>query len=364
MTALSPVDAVLSVGQRIGRYFAHVSMIPALLLVIWTYMLISSGSLSGRPTLRNVEEALSHWSVGKAAGIVLVSLAVAIILHPLQFVTTQLLEGYWGTSPLGLAAMKVRILHHRRRQRDLVSRAGASQRAWHDCGTEMLKNDGEWQDDPEADEEAIEARLQSEVGDPLMLNLIADQELSGQADRNYPDDPNRIMPTRLGNALRRFEDGAGESYGLKAVVIAPHLHLVAPPGHLEYLIDSRQEMDSAIRLCTVGLIASALTVGCMLAHGLWLLWTLVPYSIGYLAYKGAVSAAQSYGVVIKSVIDLDRFILYKELGLYAPRDNAEERETNAALTALLTGKSAPVTYRRDNAVSGPSVHVARPGRRR
>src|ERR1022692_1237906 len=110
MAALAPVDAALSIGQRIGRYFAVVSMIPSLFLVLWTYILIASGSLSGAPKLHNVEVALSHWTLTKAAGVLLATLAVAVVLHPLQFGTTQLLEGYWGTTPLAIAAMKMRIV--------------------------------------------------------------------------------------------------------------------------------------------------------------------------------------------------------------------------------------------------------------
>src|SRR5580693_5241338 len=117
MANLTPTDAVLSVGQSIGRYFALVSMIPSLFLVLWTYALIASGSMSGTPTLHSVEVALSHWSVGKVAGVVLASLAIALVLHPLQFITTQLLEGYWGTSALARQAMKLRIIHHRKQQR-------------------------------------------------------------------------------------------------------------------------------------------------------------------------------------------------------------------------------------------------------
>ena len=82
-------------------------MLPSLLLVLWIYILIGTGSLSGTPRLSGVETALSHWSVGRVAGLVVASLAVALILHPLQLATTQLLEGYWGTSALAMVAMKL-----------------------------------------------------------------------------------------------------------------------------------------------------------------------------------------------------------------------------------------------------------------
>jgi hypothetical protein len=351
MAALTPVDAALSVGQRIGRYFAQVSLIPALLLVLWIYILIASGSLSGKPSMNHIEAVLSHWDVAKVAGLVLVSLAVAVVVHPLQFATTQLLEGYWGAAPLAVAAMKVRVVHHRKRQRELWEKATSNGETWRDICLEVLRKDPEWQEDPEMLEDRISAFMQSERGDRLMLHVIAEQEAGNRYEGNYPSDATRIMPTQLGNALRRFEDDAGRQYGLSAITISPHLHLIAPPRHLDYLIDARQDMDSTIRICTVGFIATVLTVGFLLTDGLWLLWAMLPYSISYLAYKGAVSSAQSYGSVIAGVIDLDRFLLYDRLGLYQPRDNKEERESNTALMTILAGDNAEnvtVRYRREN----------------
>ena len=126
MAALTPVDATLSIGARIGRYFAIVSMIPSLFLVLWVYLLVASGSLTGTPTWHKVEVAISDWSLGKVAWVVLATLAVAVVLHPLQFVTTQLLEGYWGTTSLAIAAMKIRIVHHRKRQRRIAGVCASS----------------------------------------------------------------------------------------------------------------------------------------------------------------------------------------------------------------------------------------------
>jgi hypothetical protein len=200
-------------------------------------------------------------------------------------------------------------------------------------------------------------------GDSLMLHYIAEQEALDQHANKYPSDATRILPTELGNVLRCFEDAAGKQYGLNVLAIAPHLHLIAPPRHLEYLIDTREDMDSAIRICTIGLVATALTAGFLLTNGLWLLCALVPYSVSYLAYKGAVSAAQGYGSVVASVIDLDRFLLYNELGLSRPRDSEEELESNSKLMQILSGEHVSVRYRRENTTSGPSARAERRGRK-
>ena len=351
MASLDPVGAVLSAGQRIGRYFALVSLIPALLLVMYGYLLLASGSLIGKPAFHNVDTALSHWSVGKVAGLVLASFAVALILHPLQFATTQLLEGYWGTTSLATAAMKVRIVHHRKRQRDLEIRADDYQEAWIKAAKKLVQGDAGWESEPGTLEEKARARMRSKRGDRLMLDFIAEQEALSQLALAYPKDPMRILPTQLGNALRCSEDSVGQQYGLSAITIAPHLHLVVPPRHLEYLIDTRQDMDSSIRICTVGLVATVLTVCCFFDNGIWLLWTFLPYFVSYLAYKGAVSAAQTYGVTVGSVIDLNRFLLYKELGVRAPRNIAEERQNNHKLMSILKGGKEYLSYRPEQAIS-------------
>jgi hypothetical protein len=298
-----------------------------------------------------VDVALSHWSVGKVAGLVLASFAVAVILHPLQFATTQLLEGYWGTTPLAIAVMKMRIVHHRKRQRDLGIRADDYQEAWTKVAEQLVRGDAGWESEEGTLEQKALSRMQSERGDRLMLDFIAEQEARSQLALAYPRVPTRILPTQLGNALRCSEDSVGQQYGLSAITIAPHLHLVVPPRHLEYMVDTRQDMDSSIRICTVGLVATVLTVYCFLDNGIWLLWALFPYFISYLAYKGAVSAAQTYGVVIGSVIDLNRFLLYKELGIRAPRNITEERQNNLKLMSVLKGGKGYLSYRPEQARS-------------
>jgi hypothetical protein len=244
--------------------------------------------------------------------------AVATILHPLQFITARLLEGYWGTMPLAIAAMNVRIVHHRKRKRGLWEKAADNQETWTEECRKILRKQPGYRPEWEADQDELKVRLEnilkSERGDPLMRHAVAAQEALRRVDI-YPTNDHRILPTQLGNALKSFEDSAGRQYGLNAITISPHLHLVAPDWHRNYLMDARESMDSTIRICTVGLVAAVLTIGFLYAQGLWLLWALLPYAVSYLAYRGAVSAAQAYGGAVGTAIDLNRFRIYTELGL-------------------------------------------------
>jgi hypothetical protein len=116
---------------------------------------------------------------------------------------------------------------------------------------------------------------------------------------------------------------------------APTLQLIAPDRQFEYLTDARQEMDMAVRLCLVSMLATVLTFAFLLRDGMWLLLALVPYGLGYVAYRGAVSSAHGYGVVVTRVLDLSRFALYEELRVPQPADTDAERAQNRKLMQLL-----------------------------
>lgn len=79
----SVADTALTLGNRVGRYFSLVSMLPALLLVLWSYILLASGAWSGPPEVGTLVQKLSQWSLGDAAWALLITLVVALFLHPL-----------------------------------------------------------------------------------------------------------------------------------------------------------------------------------------------------------------------------------------------------------------------------------------
>ena len=359
MTAPSFANSTLTVGNRIGRYFSIVSMLPALFLVLWTYALIASGAWRNAPDLKSLMARTSHWSLTGVAWLVVATLLVALFLHPLQFAMTQLLEGYWGNSPVAISAMKLRIVHYRKRQRQLIKQIGQRRIALQEQYDRLFASDSKPQgtaregDDPYERNEEVRKRNkeislpQSKHGDPLMVHVVSIDAADKRLQR-YPEERSRVMPTRLGNALRRFEDTAGSQYGLNAILTAPHFSLIAPDQHTQYLRDSRQQMDTTISLCTVSFLATIIAVVFLLTDGLWLLVSLVPYALAYIAYRAAVEAADEYATAVTTVIDLDRFQLYESLRINAPRNTKEERAANMQLMTLLGGdRSVNVRYSRD-----------------
>jgi hypothetical protein len=65
--------------------------------------------------------------------------------------------------------------------------------------------------------------------------------------------------------------------------------------------------------------------------------TLIPYFVTWISYRGAIVSADSYGLALRAWVDLNRFRLYKELGLPRLTTTAAERQQNIALDDLRIG---------------------------
>lgn len=360
MAAPSLADAVLTAGSKIGRYFSVVTMVPTLFLVLWVYLLIKSDAWHGKPNFEALGARLTEWSISQVAWLLLATLVLALFLHPLQFATVQLLEGYWGSSAVALGAAQLRVARHRRRAQRLADRLDGLDTVIE----EGFENYPTYSDD--LDEEIYRQRLDryldSANANHLVPHVVARDAMQARCER-YPEG-RRIMPTRLGNTLRRYEDAVGAQYGLDAITTAPHFSLIIPESHLTYVRDARQLLDTTVRLCFVSLLAMLITIVVLITDGLWLLVALVPYALAYLAYRAAIAAADEYGTAVATIIDLDRFLLYECLGLHRPQDTDEERLCNAQLMSLLRWeRTAVIRYARCNDDNPKARHLYRPVKR-
>jgi hypothetical protein len=301
--------AISGVGGAIGRYFSLVSFIPSLFLAGFTFVLIESGAwgASGKLDWAKAGSALTH--LGNLAVLTLISIALGVIVHPVQFALVQFFEGYWGTGRLAERLRVTRIQRYRkfreRQLRDVI-----------DSVVEL-----EEQDKPSAEE--VRVKLLSTVAE-------GQRQLKG-----YPPAVDDTMPTRLGNVLRRYERQAGSQYGLEATGVVRHVALVAPVQRVEYVNDQRQLLDLSVRMSATSIFATVIAVAFLWHRGPWLLIALIPYGIAYLSYRGAVVVAHEYGSAVSAMIDLDRFALYDSLRLPRPASTWFEREMNAKLMKLI-----------------------------
>jgi len=319
-------------------------MVPALLLVGWTALLVPATYPFGSGFhLASLETRITDWSVGKAVTLLFATFVVALATHPLLFATTQLLEGYWGPSRLGVALAHRRALRHRRRAERLETAEEEASRSVDDsveaAAAELVI---QWE---RADFEHFRRGwLASPKGDVAFLEEWR-RDAAGKAREAYPLEGNRSMPTRLGNALRRDEDKIGQQYGLSALSVAGHISLLAPTEQAGYVSDSRQQLDTAVRLSSMGLIATLMTFAWLITSGWLLTLALAPLAFAYLCYRGAVAAAQDYTHAVGVVLDLNRFALYNALRMKPPRTSGAEVAQNAQLMQMLMGRRVDVDYR-------------------
>ena len=357
--------AISGIGSAIGRYFSIVSFIPSLFLVSFTFALIESNSWNGsqNPDWARAGSSLTH--IGNLGLLVLISAAAGLILHPLQFSLVQLFEGYWGTSKLAQRIRLTRILHHYNRCKSLRFGPGLDAASILQCADEpaeaakrAMSEDGDEDEDDSAADKAKRLEEASRLDPETRFRNRSLADESSRLAKGYPDEItvgnhveyDDIMPTRLGNVLRRYERQAGSQYGLDAVSVIQQIAFIAPPDRLEYVNDQRQLLDFSVRMSMTSVIATFVAVAFLWRHGLWLLISLATYGIAYLSYRGAIVVAHEYGAAVSAMIDLDRFALYDYLRIPRPRDTTAERKMNAQLMSLLTyDPTAIVRYSYSNA---------------
>jgi hypothetical protein len=312
----SVTDATSSAGERIGAYFNLVSALPSSIFVTFVYALIASGVPLNPPDWGNALAAFMDLGIAGVLLLALSALVLGLVLHPLQFALVQLYEGYWGLSRVAVALSTTRAQHHRRRRKAVIKR-------------------GE------------DAALAPRGPSPRLLvqNAVVVDE-SARLERSYPAEGRLVMPTRLGNVLRRYESLVGRPYKLDPTRVMAHLGLVSDPSHLKYLNDQRTLLDLAVRLSAMCYLAALILLITLWPYGAWLALAAVAYSLGYGFYRGAIVSAHAYGQAIHAVVDLNRFTLYTRLGLGLPDTLHAERETNAKLARILDSEEfVDLTYK-------------------
>lgn len=308
-------SAASAAASSIGRYFSALNLLPSLILVMLTYWLIMSGAWTHSPSPAHAWQAITGLGLGGAAILLVITLAISLVLHPVQFAVVQLFEGYWGLTPASLSSSASRIFQYQK------------MRAWLD-----------------KEERSVETALHYTETEEEKVYWRARRHEVIRSQGQYPDEPEDIMPTRLGNVLRSYERFAGSLYGLDAVTLAPYMAAIAPPEQVEYLNDQRTQLDLAIRTSMTALIATAISTGFLWRHGWWLLLSLLFYGAAYLAYRGAIVTAASYGMALVTLIRLNRFELYQQLHLPLPDDTQAEQAANERLMSALVYWNTYMTY--------------------
>jgi hypothetical protein len=304
--------------KRLGPGADLVNVLPSTVLVATVFALISSHlypwasplhDASGK-VIRPGFESVAHTAQGiKLVGgvtLVFVVLLVAVALRPFQIVAVQFLEGYWRRRSF---LWSLAIERHTRRLTASRSRR----------------------------------KVTSPRSKDLDLNSLAENAQRGRRiDRmtyragkiieSYPERIDNLLPTSLGNVLRRAETSSGERYGLNTVITYPRLY-----PHLSARLDKQMatyfDLLDAMAALTLVFGGQALVTTPLAARlDRWSLVPMVFVAFALVAYRGAHQAARHHALALATTYDLHRFDMLKALHRRLPDDAEQEYRENEKLS--------------------------------
>ncbi|MGH3010873.1 MAG: hypothetical protein ACRDMY_03365 [Gaiellaceae bacterium] len=149
-------------------------------------------------------------------------------------------------------------------------------------------------------------------------------------DRYFPHSHERLLPTRLGNAIRAFEQHSNVRWGLDSVTIWPRIEALLSAEEREILVDSKVNFNLFLNAAVGALAVGACLVVDQALNApqpalFWLLYA-IPFALAYILYRSAVDPATEWGDAVRSSIDLHRLELYEKLGVRAPTSFSDERQ--------------------------------------
>ena len=173
--------------------------------------------------------------------------------------------------------------------------------------------------------------------DPRFLTIYTEMDaLSKRLPAEYPRH-DLVLPTRLGNVLRSFEDYSYRQYCIEAITLWPRLTACLPPEFASLIGNSRMAFDFAVNcsllsallavfIAILGSVSPLLLFPAERWYVPWLAQIFLFSWLSFAMYLLAVRSAGSWGEQVKSAFDLYRGDLLKRLG-YAriPGTLAEER---------------------------------------
>jgi uncharacterized repeat protein (TIGR01451 family) len=255
---------------------------------------------------------------GKIIAISFITIVLTGLLFNLNIPILRFYEGYpWMESWIGKWFI-------RRRQEQFLA-ASAQRLGMRILIREMKKN--------KKDEELISKLSAKRARVALRVN------------NEFPSKRSLIIPTRLGNVIRSFEEYPDRQYGIGAITLWPRLVAKIDKEYAVVVDDSRTSFDFMLNIS----VLSAATALLILVAGLfyfppsslffslnstskrlmivfWLITILAFLLLSYVSYVGAIPRANSYGAKVKSAFDLYRTDLLKQLGYErVPKTLKEER---------------------------------------
>jgi len=148
-------------------------------------------------------------------------------------------------------------------------------------------------------------------------------------DRRFHKDRARLLPTRLGNALRAAENYPYTRWGLDGVAAWPRIDALLSEREQELhgnaMSDLAFFLNGSIGALLAGLIFIADEAANAPIRVRYGALYAVPFLLAYVLYRAAIGAAERLGTERRASIDLHRRELYTRLGVRSPASFSEER---------------------------------------
>jgi hypothetical protein len=268
--------------------------LPTLMLV-----LAVAGLLCDRPWTHVVwEAALQKDGWDKLALFVLTVWAFAILLMLLNHIEFQILEGYrWPLS-------KVPCLRRRERER-----FEALNRPFETLNEQWILSPDSFSDGQKTEWQRLRRALVT----------------------GFPTNPENLLPTRFGNAIRAFEIYSKNVYGADSIPLWLHLSTVIPKEFQAALDDARAQVNCAVNICFFAAIVGFLALArAIMAHDWITLWfsgaAVLAAVISRLAYLLSIQLVYAWGDLVKAAFDCFLPALAEKLGYKLPHSGAQREE--------------------------------------
>lgn len=145
----------------------------------------------------------------------------------------------------------------------------------------------------------------------------------------YPADDGQIAPTRLGNAIRRFEEYGHNRFRLDTQVLWNELSAAAPAQARRQVETARTSVDFFVALLYGHGVVAVLALVALTSAGaerpLLAVTAVTLCALMPLWYRSAVYATDEWAAAVRAMVNLGRKPLADALGLVLPQQLAEER---------------------------------------
>ncbi|WP_406841510.1 hypothetical protein ACICHK_41550 (plasmid) [Streptomyces sp. AHU1] len=182
-------------------------------------------------------------------------------------------------------------------------------------------------------------RTADRLADPTFTSPIQRAVFQERFNR-YPASDKQITPTRLGNAIRRFEEYGYDRYRLDTQVLWNELASAAPETTTKQVVTARTSVDFFVALLYGHAVVAATAFASLSsshAHRPVLVITGVSLIVLTPAwYHAAVAATDEWAAAVRALVNLGRKPLADGLGLALPKSLEDERRMWQLVTRMST----------------------------